>query len=71
MNDTIAAISTTLGVGAIAIVRVSDYLSSVVMVEGRKIKPSHIVVDGTEYEIHKAQINDTTVELVLMETVNG
>lgn len=55
----------------VAIVRVSDYLSGVVMVEGRKVKPSHIVVDGTEYEIHKAQINDTTVELVLMETVNG
>lgn len=55
----------------VATVRISDYLSSIVVIEGRKVKPSLVVIDSVEYEIYKTIINDTTVELLLTETING
>lgn len=52
-------------------VRISDYLSSVIVVDGKKVKPSIVVIDDAEYSIYKTIINDTTVELVLVESDNG
>lgn len=60
-----------ISVDITAKVRISDYLSSIIVVDGKKVKPSIVVIEDAEYSIYKAIINDTTVELVLVESENG